>query len=386
MSPTARAPSPPRRSPSPPRVRHRTDLREARAALAGRRRRGRLPDDGYVSKTITIVQGIGEAGYTTVYIRKRNPSIDSDTPDEYNSFVAISTRCMHLGCPVSYKPAAQRFICPCHGGVYDFEGKVSGGPPVRPLDRFYTRVVGGPRADRPALLRQPRAAPLLPARPGEPLDGIGQYAYRRAPRSARSRARRRCPSSSSPSSRARRPAPCPAPWSRAAPARRDERQGRPGGRRRRGGHRRRRLLDERTSLSGAGALDVFRKVPKGTKLVLHAGLGDDVRLPQPGDDRRVPGDVLRPVADPRVRVDPVHHNEAFLGEFVRGMHKWGSTVMVILVFLHMARTFFFGAYKYPRELNWGHRRRAADPHDAGCRSRATCSRSTSAPTGRRSSA
>jgi quinol-cytochrome oxidoreductase complex cytochrome b subunit len=45
-------------------------------------------------------------------------------------------------------------------------------------------------------------------------------------------------------------------------------------------------------------------------------------------------------------------NEVFLGEFVRGMHKWGSTVMVILVFLHMGRTFFFGAYKYPRELNW----------------------------------
>src|SRR4051794_41332131 len=34
------------------------------------------------------------------------------------------------------------------------------------------------------------------------------------------------------------------------------------------------------------------------------------------------------------------------------MHKWGATVMVILIFLHMARTFFFGAYKYPRELNW----------------------------------
>ena len=45
-------------------------------------------------------------------------------------------------------------------------------------------------------------------------------------------------------------------------------------------------------------------------------------------------------------------NEVFLGEFVRGMHKWGSTVMVILIFLHMARTFFFGAYKYPRELTW----------------------------------
>jgi menaquinol-cytochrome c reductase cytochrome b subunit len=34
------------------------------------------------------------------------------------------------------------------------------------------------------------------------------------------------------------------------------------------------------------------------------------------------------------------------------MHKWGSSVMVILIFLHMARTFFFGAYKYPRELTW----------------------------------
>ena len=45
-------------------------------------------------------------------------------------------------------------------------------------------------------------------------------------------------------------------------------------------------------------------------------------------------------------------NDAFLGEFVRGMHKWGSSVMVILIFLHMGRTFFFGAYKYPRELNW----------------------------------
>jgi quinol-cytochrome oxidoreductase complex cytochrome b subunit len=41
-----------------------------------------------------------------------------------------------------------------------------------------------------------------------------------------------------------------------------------------------------------------------------------------------------------------------LGWLIRGMHKWGSSVMVILLFLHMARTFFFGAYKYPRELTW----------------------------------
>ena len=45
-------------------------------------------------------------------------------------------------------------------------------------------------------------------------------------------------------------------------------------------------------------------------------------------------------------------NDVFMGEFVRGMHKWGASVMVILIFIHMARTFFFGAYKYPREINW----------------------------------
>ena len=45
-------------------------------------------------------------------------------------------------------------------------------------------------------------------------------------------------------------------------------------------------------------------------------------------------------------------NDVFMGEFVRGLHKWGASVMIIVIFLHMGRTFFFGAYKYPRELNW----------------------------------
>jgi Rieske Fe-S protein len=133
-------------------------------------------DQSYLPVTLTLVEGIGEAGRTTAYIRKRNDR-DSDKPDQYNEYVAISTRCMHLGCPVRYTPAAQRFICPCHGGVYDFEGKVDGGPPVRPLDRFYTRVEGdrlfiGPRYSVNRELRR-----FSPRDAGEPLDGIGQYAY-----------------------------------------------------------------------------------------------------------------------------------------------------------------------------------------------------------------
>jgi len=40
------------------------------------------------------------------------------------------------------------------------------------------------------------------------------------------------------------------------------------------------------------------------------------------------------------------------GWLVRGMHKWGASLFIILMFFHMARVFLFGAYKYPRELNW----------------------------------
>jgi Rieske Fe-S protein len=136
-----------------------------------------FPDDTYVPVVVTISEGIGEAGRSTAYVRKRNGAIDTDEPDQYNNFIAISTRCMHLGCPVSFKAAAQRFICPCHGGVYDFEGKVDGGPPVRPLDRFYTRVVGGRVQIGPRYSVNRELRRFSPRDAGEPLDGIGQYAY-----------------------------------------------------------------------------------------------------------------------------------------------------------------------------------------------------------------
>ena len=40
------------------------------------------------------------------------------------------------------------------------------------------------------------------------------------------------------------------------------------------------------------------------------------------------------------------------GWFIRGVHHWGASVMVVLVFLHMLRVIFYGAYKYPREVTW----------------------------------
>ena len=111
-------------------------------------------------------------------------------------------------------------------------------------------------------------------------------------------------------------------------------------------------VDERTSLTGPARWMMFRKVPKGTNWFYTLGSGTMFAFL----NQAITGVFLAMYYDP----SPTRAyesarfitNDVFLGEFVRGMHKWGSTVMVLLVFLHMGRTFFFGAYKYPRELNW----------------------------------
>jgi menaquinol-cytochrome c reductase iron-sulfur subunit len=136
-----------------------------------------FPDNNYIPVVITLTPGIGEAGKATVYIRKRNPVLDNDRYDRETSFIAITSRCAHLGCPVRWVDAAERFICPCHGGVYDLLGVPVGGPPVRPLDRFYTRVRAGYVEVGPRFSVNSELRRFSPRDPGEPLDGIGQYAY-----------------------------------------------------------------------------------------------------------------------------------------------------------------------------------------------------------------
>jgi menaquinol-cytochrome c reductase iron-sulfur subunit len=130
----------------------------------------------YVPRVISTVPGLGEAGKTTVYVRRTDPKKDSPLQRDL-PYVAVSTRCAHLGCPVRYVQASQRFICPCHGGVYDFQGKVFGGPPVRPLDRFYTRVRDGrvQLGDRFSLNSELKR--FSPRDPSNHLDGFWQYLY-----------------------------------------------------------------------------------------------------------------------------------------------------------------------------------------------------------------
>ena len=111
-------------------------------------------------------------------------------------------------------------------------------------------------------------------------------------------------------------------------------------------------VDERTALTGVARWAMFRKIPKGTNWFYTLGSATMFAFL----NQAITGVFLAMYYDPSptraYESTRFLTNEAFLGEFVRGMHKWGSTAMVVLIFLHMARTFFWGAYKYPRELNW----------------------------------
>jgi menaquinol-cytochrome c reductase cytochrome b subunit len=111
-------------------------------------------------------------------------------------------------------------------------------------------------------------------------------------------------------------------------------------------------LDERTGVSPIVRAVGYRKVPKGTDWFYTFGSATLFAFLS----QAVTGVFLAfyYVPDHNRAYESASRisNEVFLGEFVRGMHKWGATVMVILIFLHMGRVFFFGAYKYPRELNW----------------------------------
>ena len=111
-------------------------------------------------------------------------------------------------------------------------------------------------------------------------------------------------------------------------------------------------VDERTGLGPFGRGFMFRKTPKGTNWFYTLGSASMFAFVSQAVTGVFLAMYYRPSADEAYTSIQHINNEVFAGELVRGMHRWGATVMVVLVFLHMGRTFFFGAYKYPRELNW----------------------------------
>ena len=111
-------------------------------------------------------------------------------------------------------------------------------------------------------------------------------------------------------------------------------------------------VDQRTAATGFLTGMLYRKVPKGTNWFYTLGSATLFAFIAQATTGVFLAMFYTPSTTQAYASISHINNDVFLGALVHGMHKWGSSVMVILIFLHMGRTFFFGAYKYPRELNW----------------------------------
>jgi quinol-cytochrome oxidoreductase complex cytochrome b subunit len=127
------------------------------------------------------------------------------------------------------------------------------------------------------------------------------------------------------------------------------------------------MLKEELKYQGAQALDeldqrgglvefhkwfLFRNVPKGLSWLHTLGFCLLIVFVS----QAITGSILamhyQPGADTAYESIQRITQEYQFGWLVRGMHKWGASLMIVLMFLHMGASFMMGAYRYPRELTW----------------------------------
>jgi quinol---cytochrome c reductase cytochrome b subunit, bacillus type len=111
-------------------------------------------------------------------------------------------------------------------------------------------------------------------------------------------------------------------------------------------------LEERSGLVGGVRYFLFRKVPADINWFQTLGSAALTAFLVQAVTGVILAMYYRP--DPDTAYESIQRitNDLFAGWLVRGMHRWGASVFIILMFMHMGRVFLFGAYKYPRELNW----------------------------------
>jgi quinol-cytochrome oxidoreductase complex cytochrome b subunit len=111
-------------------------------------------------------------------------------------------------------------------------------------------------------------------------------------------------------------------------------------------------LEERSGLVGGTKYFLFRKVPRDSSWFHTLGSATLTAFLVQAVTGVILAFYYKPDPDTAYASIERITNDLTLGWLVRGMHKWGASVFIILLFFHMARVFLFGAYKYPRELNW----------------------------------
>jgi quinol-cytochrome oxidoreductase complex cytochrome b subunit len=111
-------------------------------------------------------------------------------------------------------------------------------------------------------------------------------------------------------------------------------------------------LEERSGLVGGVKYFLFRNVPRDISWLQTLGSATLTAFIVQAITGAILAMYYKP--DPDKAWESIEYitNDLAWGWLVRGMHRWGASVFIILLFLHMGRVFLFGAYKYPRELNW----------------------------------
>jgi menaquinol-cytochrome c reductase cytochrome b subunit len=111
-------------------------------------------------------------------------------------------------------------------------------------------------------------------------------------------------------------------------------------------------LEERSGLVGGVRYFLFRKVPGDINWFQTLGSAALTAFLVQAITGVILAMYYKPDPNAAYRSIQLITNDLWGGWLVRGMHRWGASVFIILMFLHMGRVFLFGAYKYPRELNW----------------------------------
>ncbi|MCU0307073.1 MAG: cytochrome b N-terminal domain-containing protein [Thermoleophilia bacterium] len=111
-------------------------------------------------------------------------------------------------------------------------------------------------------------------------------------------------------------------------------------------------VDDRSGVKTGARWFLFRNIPKGTSWFQTLGFTAMALFGLQAITGIVLAMYYKPDTNTAFRSIEYITDEVTWGWLVRGMHKWGASAMIVVVFLHMGRVFIWGAYKYPRELTW----------------------------------
>jgi cytochrome b6-f complex iron-sulfur subunit len=126
----------------------------------------------FLPRTIFEPSTVFKIGYPSDY----GLGVDTKWQQKYRIWVdrtpdrlfVIYARCTHLGCTPDWKPAENKFKCPCHGSGYDSEAINFEGPAPRPMDRAHVEIdaTGQIVVDTSRLYQQPKGQPTQFNNPG----------------------------------------------------------------------------------------------------------------------------------------------------------------------------------------------------------------------------